>query len=69
MAVQRMTQGGAVPVTWLAVMLEWQGDWKRSKTAALVSDLAREHGGAWGQGIDYHERMIKRVTEDFNAKR
>ena len=44
MAVQRMVQAGAVPVTWLAVMLEWQGDWKRSETGAQVQKIAQEHG-------------------------
>lgn len=58
MAVQRMIQAGAVPVTWMAVMLEWQGDWADARTAARVTEIAREHGGAWGQGIDYHQRMV-----------
>jgi nicotinamidase-related amidase len=58
MAVQRMVQAGAVPVTWLAVMLEWQGDWKRSVTGAQVQQLAQQHGGAWGQGIDYFQKMV-----------
>ena len=58
MAVQRMVQAGAVPVTWLAVMLEWQGDWKRSETGAQVQQLAQQHGGAWGQGIDYFQAMV-----------
>lgn len=58
MAVQRMIQAGAVPVTWMAVMLEWQGDWARGNTGAQVQKIAQEHGGAWGQGIDYHQRMV-----------
>ena len=58
MAVQRMIQAGAVPVTWMAVMLEWQGDWARGDTAAQVQRIAQEHGGGWGQGIDYHQRMV-----------
>ena len=58
MAVQRMVKAGAIPVTWLAVMLEWQGDWKRSETAAQVQKIAQSHGGAWGQGIDYFQSMV-----------
>jgi hypothetical protein len=27
MAVRRMVAAGAVPVTWLAVLGEWQRDW------------------------------------------
>jgi nicotinamidase-related amidase len=57
-AVERMVKAGAIPVTWLAVMLEWQGDWKRSDTAGQVQKIAQTHGGAWGQGIDYFHSMV-----------
>ena len=57
MAIQRMVQAGAVPVTWLAVMLEWQGDWANSATAAQVGEIALQHGGAWGLGIAYAREM------------
>jgi hypothetical protein len=58
MAVQRMIKAGAIPVTWLSVMLEWQGDWKRHDTGAQVQKIAQTHGGAWGQGIDYFQSMV-----------
>ena len=32
MAVDRMVQAGAIPVTWQQVMLEWQRDWARQET-------------------------------------
>jgi nicotinamidase-related amidase len=57
MAIQRMVQAGAVPVTWLAVMLEWQGDWANSATAGQVGEIALQHGGAWGLGIAYAKEM------------
>lgn len=57
MAIRRMVQAGAVPVTWLAVMLEWQGDWANSATAAQVGEIALQHGGAWGLGIAYGTEM------------
>jgi len=31
MAVLRMVQAGAVPITWIAVMSEWQRDWARER--------------------------------------
>ena len=58
MAVQRMIKAGAIPVTWLSVMLEWQGDWKHHDTAVQVQKIAQSHGGAWGQGIDYFQTMV-----------
>lgn len=57
MAVERMVKAGAVPVTWLAVMLEWQKDWANAKTAGAVSKIAQAHGGARGQGIFYAKAM------------
>ena len=35
MAVLRMVQAGAVPITWIAVMSEWQRDWAREATVPL----------------------------------
>jgi nicotinamidase-related amidase len=46
-ALQRMIQAGVTPVTWMAVMSEWQRDWTRTETAAGLFEVAREHGGAY----------------------
>ena len=46
-------QAGAVPVTWLQVMLEMQRDWARSETYEGVMEIAKEHAGAYGIGIEY----------------
>ncbi|ANI40575.1 hydrolase [Mycolicibacterium vaccae] len=51
MAVRRMVAAGAVPITWLAVLSEWQRDWAREETAAGFTDVILEHGG--GSGIAY----------------
>ena len=53
MASMRMIQAGAVPVTWLQVMLEMQRDWARSETYEGVMEIAKEHAGAYGIGIEY----------------
>jgi nicotinamidase-related amidase len=53
-AVQRMVAAGAVPVTWMQVVLEWQRDWARTETAKAVGDIMKEHGGIYGQGISYY---------------
>jgi len=58
MAIQRMIQAGAVPMTWLQVLLEWQRDWARMTTYDAVMGLAREHGGAYGLGINYAKSMF-----------
>lgn len=61
MAVQRLVQAGAHPVTWMQYMLELQRDWARGDTYAPVMNIAREHGGGYGLGIIYANDM-------FNAK-
>lgn len=57
-AVQRMIHAGVVPMTWLQVLLEWQRDWARQDTYDAVLAVAREHGGAYGLGIDYAKTML-----------
>lgn len=52
-AIQRLVQAGAVPVTWLAVLLEWQADWARTETAGGVNAILREHAKAVGIGAQY----------------
>ncbi len=58
MAVERMIQAGAVPVTWQQVLLEWQRDWARQETYAAVTGIAKEHSGAYGVGIEYAYGMF-----------
>lgn len=58
MAIQRMIQAGAVPVTWLQVLLEWQRDWARQETYNAVMSVAKEHAGGYGLGINYAKAML-----------
>ncbi len=58
MAIQRLIQAGAVPVTWQQVLLEWQRDWERQGTYADTTGIAKEHGGAYGMGIRYAKEMF-----------
>lgn len=46
-ALQRLTQAGVVPVTWMAVLTEWQRDWTRTETIPGLFEVARAHGGAY----------------------
>jgi nicotinamidase-related amidase len=58
MAIQRMIQAGAVPVTWLQVLLEFQRDWARQETYEPVLEIAKDHAGAYGLGIFYAKTML-----------
>lgn len=58
MAIQRMVQAGAHPITWLQYLLELQRDWARAETYDVVTGIAKEHGGAYGLGIVYAKEMF-----------
>ncbi|MGW1887323.1 hydrolase [Streptomyces sp. NPDC001970] len=57
-AMQRMIKAGAVPVTWLQVLLELQRDWARTETYNAVATIAKEHDGSYGLGFVYAEKFI-----------
>jgi nicotinamidase-related amidase len=50
-AIQRMIAAGVNMMTWIAVGSEWQRDWARLETAALLPNILIEHCG--GSGIAY----------------
>ncbi|HOC38666.1 MAG TPA: hydrolase [Thermodesulfobacteriota bacterium] len=58
-AIQRMVQAGAIPVTWLQVLLEFQRDWAREETYEPVLEIAKQHAGAYGVGILYAKTMFE----------
>jgi nicotinamidase-related amidase len=58
MAVRRMVQAGAVPITWMAVMAEWQRDWAREKTAFALADVLAAHGGASGVAFAWELQLL-----------
>ncbi|WP_029457173.1 hydrolase [Solidesulfovibrio alcoholivorans] len=57
-AMRRIEQAGAVPVTALQVLLEYQRDWARKETYDDVLAVVKEHGGAYGQGVEYAYTMV-----------
>lgn len=57
-AIQRMIQAGATPLTWIQLALEWQRDWARKEHYDEVLSIMKEHGGAYGQGIEYAYTMV-----------
>jgi nicotinamidase-related amidase len=57
-AMRRVEQAGAKPVTWIQVMLEWQRDWAQTETYAAVMDVVKNHGGAYGVGVEYALTMV-----------
>ncbi len=62
-AMDRMVQAGVVPMTWQQVLLEWQRDWARKDTYDATTGIAKDHGGAYGMGIDYAYTMVHKAPE------
>jgi nicotinamidase-related amidase len=58
MAVRRMVQAGAVPITWLALSGEWQRDWARESTLADAAKILTEHGGASGVAFAWELQLL-----------
>ncbi|MFC6101342.1 hydrolase [Olivibacter domesticus] len=58
MAVRRMVQAGIVPINWIAVVSEWQRDWARTETAAQLSDVLFDHGGASGVALAWELQLL-----------
>ncbi len=63
MAVARMIQAGAVPITSMQYLLELHRDWARAGKYVAVTNLAKKYGGAYGLGIDYISTMKGWIKE------
>lgn len=58
MAVRRMVAAGAVPITWMAVLGEWQRDWAREATATGLAGVIMEHGGASAVALAWEMQLL-----------
>jgi nicotinamidase-related amidase len=61
-ALSRMTQAGAVRMTAVATVLEFQRDWANREHYNALMDIFREHGGAYGMGIEYAYTMVHKAA-------
>jgi nicotinamidase-related amidase len=58
MATRRLVQAGVTPVTWLAVVSEWQRDWARTETLGALAEMLVQHGGASGIAFDWEMQLL-----------
>jgi nicotinamidase-related amidase len=65
-AVQRLIQSGAVPMTSLQVMFEWQRDWARALTYEGVMGILKAHS-AYGVGIRYAKFALGEHASEAGA--
>src|SRR5712671_6672060 len=58
MAVRRMVQAGAVPITWIGLSGEWQRDWARESTLPDTIKIIAEHGGGSGAAFAWETQLL-----------
>lgn len=58
MAVRRMVQHGITPITWMAVVSEWQRDWARTETANQLGPVLLDHMGATGIAFAWELQLL-----------
>src|SRR5437016_3799743 len=67
-AIRRIEQAGAVSLTALQVLLEFQRDWARKEHYQEVMAVVKEHCGAYGQGIEYAATMVQKAAASRNRQ-
>jgi len=58
MAIQRMVQAGAVPITWTVLASELQRDWARMATAPALTQMLVEHMGVVGTSFTWEQQLL-----------
>jgi nicotinamidase-related amidase len=58
MGMERMIQAGITPITWLAVLCEWQRDWARAEKLGDLAIILQEHGGSSGVAFDWEMQLL-----------
>jgi nicotinamidase-related amidase len=62
-ALSRMTQAGAIRLTTIAALLEWQRDWGTREHYNALMDILRQQGGAYGSGVEYAYTMVHKAPQ------
>src|SRR5882762_1536968 len=62
-ALSRMVQAGAVRLTTIAALLEWQRDWKIKEHYNALMTLIKQQGGAYGAGVEYAYTMVHHAPQ------
>ena len=62
-ALSRMVQAGAVRLTTIGALLEWQRDWKNKEHYSALMDLLRRQAGAYGIGVEYAYTMVHHAPQ------
>jgi nicotinamidase-related amidase len=66
-AIQRAIQAGAVPMTALQVLFEWQRDWARGATYGGCMEILKAHS-AYGIGVRYAKSILGEHASEAGAQ-
>jgi nicotinamidase-related amidase len=62
-ALSRIVQAGAIRLTTIAALLEWQRDWARREHYDALMSLIKQQGGAYGAGVEYAYTMVHHAPQ------
>jgi nicotinamidase-related amidase len=62
-ALSRMVQAGAVRLTTIGALLEWQRDWKNREHYDRLMGILRQQAGAYGIGVEYAYTMVHHALQ------
>lgn len=62
-ALSRMVQAGAIRLTTIAALLEWQRDWAKREHYDALMTLIKQQGGAYGAGVEYAYTMVHKAPQ------
>src|SRR5207237_10755125 len=62
-ALSRMVQAGAIRLTTIAALLEWQRDWVKKEHYNALMSLLKQHAGAYGSGVEYAYTMVHKAPQ------
>lgn len=57
-AIQRMVQAGAVPLTWTVFGSELQRDWARTATVPALAEMLVQHMGNVGTSFTWEQQLL-----------
>jgi nicotinamidase-related amidase len=62
-AIQRMVQAGAIPITWMVFPAELQRDWAREATVPAYAEMLVNHSGNVGTSFMWEQQLLKANTK------
>ena len=62
-ALSRMVQAGAIRLTTVPALLEWQRDWANREHYDALMGLLKQQAGAYGIGVEYAYTMVHKAPQ------